>query len=248
MFNVKNIAKTKIRKQKVGKKKRGKLSLKNEKGFEELRPYEKLEMYGEKMLTTAELLAIIIKTGTKQKNAIDLAKEILNYGTEEKNLDFLSNVSLEELKKISGIGRVKAIQIKAMIEISKRIYKNQNIKKVSVKSTTDIIEIFMEELRYEKQEILKLVILNIKNEIIKIQDICRGNTSSISFDIKNILTEPVKLQAPKIILLHNHPSGDPTPSKEDIETTKHIKEAAKLLGIQLLEHIVIGNGTNSSII
>lgn len=231
-----------------GQKKRGILSLKNEKEFNELRPYEKLEMYGEKTLKTAELLAIVIKTGTKEKNAIDLAQEILNLGVDEKNLSFLSDITLEDLKKISGIGRVKAIQIKAIIELSKRIYKNQSINKIQVKSTTDIIELFMDEMRYEKQEILKLVILNSKNEIIKIQDICKGNTSSISFDIKNILTEPVKLQSQKIILLHNHPSGDPTPSKEDIDSTKKIKEGAELLGIQLLEHIVIGNGTYSSIV
>ena len=201
----------------------------------------------EKTLKTVELLAIIIKTGTKEKNAIQLAQEILNLGIEEKNLSFLENISIEELKQISGIGRVKAIRIKAIIELGKRIYKSQKISKVQVKSTTDIIELFMEEMRYEKQEILKLIMLNTRNEIIKVQDICKGDTSSIRFDIKNILVEPVKIQAQKIILLHNHPSGDPTPSKEDIEATNKIKEAADLLGIQVLEHIVIGNGIYANI-
>ena len=205
-------------------------------------PYEKLEMYGEKSLKIEELLAIILKTGTRTKTALDLAREILNQGTEKKNLLFLEEISISELKSISGIGKVKAIQIKAVTELAKRIYRNQKIEKVKVKSTTDIVDFFMEELRYEKQEILKLVILNIKNEILKIQEISRGNTKSIIFDIKTILSEPVKLQAPKIILIHNHPSGDPTPSKEDIEATKTIKESASMLGIQLLEHIIIGNG------
>ena len=223
------------------------MSLKNQEEFNELRPYEKLEMYGEKALKTVELLAIIIKTGTKEKNAIQLAQEILNLGIDEKNLSFLENVSIQELKQIPGIGRVKAIQIKAIIELGKRIYKSQNISKIQVKSTTDIIELFMEEMRYEKQEILKLVILNTKNEIIKVQDVCKGDTASIRFDIKNILTEPVKMQAQRIILLHNHPSGDPTPSQEDIDATNKIKEAASLLGIQLLEHIVIGNGIYTNI-
>lgn len=223
------------------------MSLKNEKEFSELRPYEKLEMYGENSLKTVELLAIIIKTGTKDKNAIEVANEILKLGINDKNLCFLSEISLEDLKKIPGIGRVKAIQIKAIVELSKRIYKTQNIEKIQVKSTNDVIQIFMDELRYEKQEILKLLILNNKNEIIKVQDIGKGNTSSVMFDIKTILTEPVKLGAQRIILLHNHPSGDPTPSKEDLDATKNIKEAAKLLGIELLEHIVIGNGTYANI-
>ena len=231
----------------VGKKKRGSLSLKNEKEFSELRPYEKLEMYGEESLKTVELLAIVIKTGTKQKNAIQLAQEILNLGINEKNLYFLSEITIEELKKIPGIGRVKAIQIKAIMELSKRIYKSQMLEKKQVKSTNDIIELFMEEMRYEKQEVLKSIILNCKNEIIKVQEICRGNTTSVMFDIKTILAEPVKLGAQRIILLHNHPSGDPTPSQEDIDATNNIKKAAKLLGIELLEHIIIGNGIYTNI-
>lgn len=242
----KNIAKTKIRKKK-GQKKRGILSLKNKKDFNELRPYEKLEMYGEASLKTVELLAIVIKAGTKEKNAIELSQEILNLINDEKNLYYLSEITIEELKKIQGIGRVKAIQIKAIIELSKRIYKSQMLDKVQIKSTNDVIELFMEDMRYEKQEILKSVILNCKNEIIKVQEICRGNTTSIMFDIKTILAEPVKLQAQRMILLHNHPSGDPTPSKEDIDATNKIKNAAKLLGIELLEHIVIGNGIYTNI-
>lgn len=232
----------------MGKKeKRIKLSLKTQKDFDDLRPYEKLELLGEKALKTSELLAIIIKTGTKQKNAIQLAQEILNMGVDKENLSFLREISLEELKQISGIGRVKAIQIKAIIEFSKRISRRPSKDKIKVKSTTDVVDLFMEEMRYEKQEILKLVILNVKNEILKVQDIFKGNTSSISFDIKNVLSEPVKMQAQRIILLHNHPSGDPTPSNEDIEATIKIKEASKLVGIDLLEHIVIGDGTYKSI-
>lgn len=223
------------------------MSLKTEDDFGDLKPYEKLELVGEKFLKTSELLAIIIKTGTKEKNAIELAQEILNLGKNKEDLSFLREVSLEELKKISGIGRVKAIQIKAIIEFSKRINQRQRKNKIQVKSTTDVIDLFMEEMRYEKQEILKLLILNTKNEILKVQDVCIGNTTSISFDIKNILSEPVKMQAQRIILIHNHPSGDPTPSNEDIKATIKIKEASKLVGIDLLEHIVIGDGIYKSI-
>ncbi len=223
------------------------MSLKNNNDFCRLKPYEKLETYGEKYLSTAELLAIIIKTGTREKNAIEISQEVLNLGSEKKNLLFLEDISIDEIKAIHGVGKVKAIQIKAVIELAKRIYKAQIIEKTKVKSTTDIVELFMEDMRYEKQEILKLIILNIKNEIIKIQDVCKGNTKSVIFDLKTILSEPVKLQAPKIILIHNHPSGDPTPSNEDIEATKLIKQGAELFGIKLLEHIIIGNGVYCNI-
>lgn len=224
------------------------MSLKNKKDFEELMPYEKLEMYGEKSLKTYELLAIIIKMGTKSKSAIDISKEILNSGNYNNNLNFLDEMTLKDLMKISGIGRVKAIQIKATIELAKRINKSHNVQRIKVNSTTDVLNLFMDELRYEKQELLKLIILNHKNEIIKIKEISKGNTNSISVDIKMILEEPIKLQAPKIILIHNHPSGDPTPSQEDFVTTEKIKKCAEMMGIQLLEHIIIGNGTYKNII
>ena len=210
-------------------------------------PYEKLETYGEKNLKISELLAIIIKTGTKKKTALDISCEILNLGKDEKNLNFLDEISLKDLKKIEGIGRVKAIQIKAVVELAKRINKSTKTYRVKIKNTKDVLDIFMEELRYEKQENLKLVILNLKNEIIKIVNVVKGNTSSVFFDVKNILSEPVKLEAQRIILIHNHPSGDPTPSKADIEATKTIKQAASLLGIELLEHIIIGDGIYQTI-
>lgn len=214
------------------------------------RPYEKLELYGEKTLSNSELLAIIIKTGTKQETAVDLAQKILSINNTNKNnsLRFLEQISIEELTKIKGIGRVKAIQLKAVCEIAKRISRPIDIEKVIIKSPKDIANIFIEELRYEKREILKVLILNTKNIIQKIIDIAIGGTSSINVEPKDILKEAVKMEMPKIIIIHNHPSGDATPSMSDIEITKRINESAKLLGIQLLDHIVIGDGTYTSIL
>lgn len=208
------------------------------------RPYEKLEMYGAEKLSNSELLAIIIKTGTKEKTSVEIAKQILSIkkeNTENNNMSFLNDVSVEELMKINGIGKVKAIQIKAICELAKRMSKPLEISKIKINSSIDVSNLLMDELRLEKRERIKELILNTKNVLLKIVDISYGGTNSASFDIKSILEEPIKMCAPKIILVHNHPSGDPTPSIEDIEATKRIEQSAKIMGIELLDHIVIGD-------
>ena len=213
------------------------------------RPYEKLELYGEKSLSNAELLAIIIKTGTKQETSVQLAQKILRLNN-NKNIDelnFLRELSLEELMIINGIGKVKAIQIKAVCELSIRMNKPIDYKKVVIKEPNDVAKLLMHDLRFLKREIIKVIILNNKNVILKILDIALGSTNSAKVDIKDILSEAVKMQAPKIILVHNHPSGDSTPSKSDIQITDRVYEAANLLGIELLDHIVIGNMEYTSI-
>lgn len=213
------------------------------------RPYEKLEMYGEKALSNSELLAIIIKTGTKEETAVGLAQRLLStYATDESNtLRFLEQITIEELIKIKGIGRVKAIQLKAVCELAKRIARPIHKEKIIIKEPQDVANLLIEELRYEKREILKVLILNTKNVVQKIIDIAIGGTSSINIQPKDILKEAVKMEMPKIIIVHNHPSGDATPSMSDIEITNRTDKCAKLLGIQLLDHIVIGDGTFESI-
>lgn len=207
------------------------------------RPYEKLEQYGEKTLTNAELLAIIIKAGTKDDTALGLAQKILmlNSNLEKDNLNFLREISVEELMKIKGIGKVKAIQIKAVCELSNRMNAITNYKQKQIKKPQDIAEILIEKMRFEKQEILKVAILDNKNHLIKIKDIAIGSGNFVVATIKSVLNEAVKIEASKIILIHNHPSGDPTPSIADIEFTKKVENAAEILGIQLLDHIVIGD-------
>jgi len=210
------------------------------------RPYEKLEMYGEKMLSNSELLAIILKSGTKEKTSIELANEIISINN-IKSLKYLQDVTIEEFKSIKGIGKVKAIQLKAICELAKRMSRPNNEIKVQIKQPQDIVDIVMDELRYEKREIIKLIILNTKNIVLKSIDISIGGTSSAQIEPKEILAEPIKIGAPKIILIHNHPSGDSTPSISDFSVTKRICEASELLGIQLLDHIVIGDGNYTSI-
>jgi len=206
------------------------------------RPYEKLEQYGAKALTNAELLAIIIKTGTKDETAVGLAQKVLKLNTDEKdNLKFLCDLTVEEFTKIKGIGKIKAIQLKAVCELATRINSVSSYKEKQILRPKDIAEILMERTRFEKQEILKVAMLNNKNKLIRIKEIAKGGGNFVAATIRSILNEAVKIEAAKIILIHNHPTGDPTPSKQDIEFTKNVEQASKILGIQLLDHIIIGD-------
>ncbi len=214
------------------------------------RPYEKLLTYGEETLSNSELLAIIIKTGTKDTTALDLARQVMNlslYGNRN-DLRFLQEISIHELMKINGIGKVKAIELKAIGEIAKRMSKPINLDKICIKTKADVANLLMQEMRYEKKEILKLILLNNKNIVQKIIDIATGKDNTLIFDIKQILSEPIKLQIPKIVLVHNHPSGNSMPSQEDIQATKRIRQSCELMGIQLLDHIIIGDGEYHSAI
>ena len=213
------------------------------------RPYEKLEQYGEKTLTNAELLAIIIKTGTKEETAIGLAQKILKLNTNERKngLNFLRDLAVEEFMKIKGIGKVKAIQLKAVCEIATRMNASTNYKEKRILKPKDIAEILIEKMRFEKQEILKVAMLNNKNDLLKIKDIAIGSGNFVVATIRSVLNEAVKIEAAKIILIHNHPTGDPTPSQADIDFTKKVEQASQILGIQLLDHIVIGNNSYTSI-
>lgn len=214
------------------------------------RPYEKLELYGEKALSNAELLAIIIKTGTKEKTSVEMANEILNLNQNQDkgDLNFLRDISIHELINIKGIGRVKAIQIKAICELASRMSKPSNYRKIQIKGPKDVANLLMNDLRFEKREIVKVLIINNKNIVLKILDVAVGSGNFASLNIRYILSEAVKMNAPKIILVHNHPSGDPTPTQADISVTLRLKEAAEILKVELVDHIVIGNMRYKSIL
>lgn len=213
------------------------------------RPYEKLETYGAETLTNSELLAIIIKTGSKEETAVQLAQKILklNDGVAVEDLSFLQDVSIADYMKIKGIGKVKAIQLLAVCELAKRMNKPINKQDIKITSTQDVAKLLMNELKYEKREKAKLILLNSKNVILKIKDISYGGTNFAMIEPKEILNEAIKIQAPKMILVHNHPSGDTKPSKADFNITDKLYEASELLGIQLLDHIIIGNNQYESV-
>lgn len=212
------------------------------------RPYEKLEMYGAQALSNAELLAIIIKNGTKEESSVMLAQKILSMQkSTQDSLRFLQDISIKEFMSIKGIGKVKAIQLLAVCELTKRISRPIKNFNVQIKSPQDVADLLINELKYEKREIVKVLMLNVKNNILKIQDIALGGTSFAVFEIKDVLKEAIKIGAPKIILVHNHPSGDPTPSHDDIELTQKLEEVSKMLEIELLDHVIIGDGKYKSI-
>ncbi len=213
------------------------------------RPYEKLELYGEKSLSNAELLAIIIKTGTKEQTSVDIARKILklNEMYDKTSLSFLQDITIEELTKIKGMGKIKSLQLKAVCELANRINFPPNYKKTQIKEPNDIVKILMNEMQYEKREIAKIVILDNKNAILKIKNIAIGGSNFVNIGMKEILSEAVKINAPKIILVHNHPSGNSVPSKKDYEITKKLEDSAKMLGIELIDHIVIGKLEYTSI-
>ena len=208
------------------------------------RPYEKLLMYGAKKLSNAELLAIIIKTGTKDETSIDIANRVLLLTD---NISELSSISTETLEKIKGIGKVKAIQIKAICELATRINTPINNLKIIIKTPKDVANLFMQEFRCEKQEKLKILLLSSKNEIVKNIEIKTGSINEIQVRPAEILKEVIKEEVNKFILIHNHPSGDSTPSKADFDFTEKIEKGANLLNLNFLDHIVIGRDNYKSI-
>ena len=212
------------------------------------RPYEKMQMYGSESLSNSELLAIIIKTGTNEKTSVELAQEVLKLGkNEEYNLQFLQDISIEEFMQIKGIGRVKAIQLKAVCELTKRISRPIENINVRIITSIDVVRLLMNELKFERREKLKVLILNSRNILLKIIDVSYGATDFAMVDPKDIFTEPIKMGAPRIILVHNHPSGDPRPSEQDKNLTKTVYKAGEMLGIQLVDHIIIANERYESV-
>ena len=225
------------------------MSLKIKELPESEKPYEKMQTYGAKKLSNTELLAIIIKTGTKNESALDISQKVLSLSEIKDNLSLLGDLTINQLRKINGIGKVKAIQILAVAELAKRISMPINIIEQKIKTTEDVARLFMSEMSNEKREIAKIIILNSKNKILKIKDLSIGGTNYAVLEPKIILEEPIKMQAPKIILVHNHPSGNPTPSTQDFQATDRIYEAANIMGIDLIDHVIIGkNGKYESVI
>ena len=211
------------------------------------RPYEKLEMYGPESLSTAELVAIIIKSGTKNLTSIEVAQELLKDDVMEKGIVFLKDFSIEELVQKKGIGRVKAIQLKAISELAIRANKPSKLIRRKIDMPEEAAKILIPDYKAEKQEIVKTILLDNKNQIIKIITIAIGGINSSAVEAREVFKEPIKTNAAKIILAHNHPSGDILPSRDDIQFTRKINEAGKLFGIELIDHLIIGDGTFCSL-
>lgn len=203
------------------------------------RPQEKLISQGVSVLTNTELLALILRTGVKGENVINLSQRIIN---ELNGLDGILTASLEDIKSIRGIKDSKGSQILALAELVKRI-KTLKTKELNprIRSPKELAKLLYPEMSCLNQEVLKLIVLNTKNEIVKTKDVFKGGLNSSLVHPREIFNEAIKSSAASIIISHNHPSGDPTPSKEDVAITKRLSDCGKLLGINLTDHIIIGN-------
>lgn len=205
------------------------------------RPYEKCEMYGPQYLSDAELLAVILKTGSKGLRAIDLAVNVLNYSKSNPGLKGLNYLTKKELTKIKGIGRVKAIQLLCLTELTKRMAKEVHKDNLRFTTPQSIADFYMQDMRHLPREQVMLLMLDSKNKLIKDTVISSGSVNLSIVPVREILIQALKEDAVNMILVHNHPSGDPSPSPEDIRVTKRLKEAGDLIGITLMDHIIIGD-------
>ena len=204
------------------------------------RPYEKCLKQGAEALSDAELLAVLLLTGTKGENVLALAKRLL-YQDGGAGLLGIHQFSFQSLMKLKGIGKVKAVQILCLSELAKRLSKASVEPRLRFSSSQSVAEYYMEDLRHRNQEVMKLLLLNSKAELIDETNISKGTVNASLVTPRELFVEALKKEAVSMILLHNHPSGDPTPSRDDILTTKRISECGLLIGIELLDHIIIGN-------
>ena len=204
------------------------------------RPREKMMFFGPKYLSDKELVAIILKSGTREKDVMMLSEEV----TSHKNggMKWWGSASVEELMKIQGLGCAKASVIVAAIELGRRVTVTKTVAHGNIQGLKQVIEIFMARLSKMKKEVFNIVMLDAKGNIIGIDEVSVGDLTSSIVHPRETFYSAVKKSASSIICVHNHPSGDPTPSDEDIDTTKKLAKAGKILGINLLDHVVIGDG------
>ena len=200
------------------------------------KPYEKCLRFGAEHLSDAELLAVIIRTGTTGKKSIELAQEILNRN--EKNLLNLYHMSLKDFKEIPGIGTVKAVQMKCLAEITKRMVR---LRSVALNSAESVASYYMEELRHENREKLMLCMFDSQCVLLGEELISIGTVNASLVSPREIFLRALSNQAVYIILLHNHPSGIPLPSTQDKQITRRIQESGEMIGIPLSDHIIIGD-------
>ncbi|MEG0449003.1 MAG: DNA repair protein RadC [Lysinibacillus sp.] len=202
------------------------------------RPRERLMRQGAVSLSNQELIAILLRTGTKEESVLLLANRVLSYFEQ---IHRLKHATIEEMTAIKGIGEAKAIQLLAAVELGRRLAQKQVDEKFTIRSPQDAATYLMPDMTSLTQEHFVVLFLNVKNQIIHRQTIFIGSLNASIVHPREIFREAVKRSAASIICAHNHPSGIPTPSPEDIEVTKRIQEAGYIMGIDLIDHVIIGD-------
>ena len=205
----------------------------------EERPREKLLFYGATALSNAELLAILLRSGTKKKSVLRVAEEILAH-IKEQGLAGMVHISVPELAKIDGVGKVKAATLQAAIELGRRLSMQQAAKIVVIHGPEDVAHYAMPRYRFEQREHLAVMRLNTKNHILGMPEVSVGSLSASIVHPREVFRAAIDYAAAAMILLHNHPSGDPTPSREDIAVTERLVKAGKIMDIPVLDHVVLG--------
>jgi len=203
------------------------------------RPRERLAKMGPEALTDAELLAIVLRSGAQGVNVLDMATALMRY---YRDLGSLMNASYEELQQHHGVGAAKAAQILAARELGRRYMMANPDERTRVNTPDDVARLLLAELAYADQEHVKVVLIDARSQVIAMPTVYKGMLNHVEIRIGELFKEAVRRNASAIIIAHNHPSGDPTPSPEDVSLTRRIVEAGKLLGIDVLDHLVLGRG------
>lgn len=209
------------------------------------RPMEKCLSIGVERLSNSELIALLINSGTREKSAVALAEEIL--AQDRSGIGYLRESSVQELMNIKGIGSSKAARIMAAVELGKRIASKPVQKGMKIQDDEDVAKLFMEEMRGLKKEVFKAVLLDSKGGVISVETVSVGELGSTIVHPREVFSQAVKKSAAAIVFVHNHPSGEPRPSGEDIATTNRLIECGELLGIRVVDHLVIGDGRYMSL-
>ena len=213
------------------------------------RPYERLEALGAEALSDEELLAILIRTGTKGKSAKEIASSILSSETLPEGLSGMNLLSISELSDIEGVGRIKAIMLKACIEIGRRstmLFSNDS--RIRFLSEDIACRYFQERMSFLDTEEVQVVYLDSQKRLIAHNVLCKGTLNTVGMCNREVFRIAVKVNAAGLILAHNHPSGDVKPSSEDVQATKELQKSGRLIGIEVIDHIIVGRGVSLSML
>jgi DNA repair protein RadC len=203
------------------------------------RPRERLSTLGPQALANAELIAILLRTGVRGENAVQVGQRLLQtFG----GISGLHRASVQDLQSQHGLGEAKAAQIKAAIELGRRLTLESPEERPSINSPADAAALVMYEMSALEQEHLRVILLDIRNRVLEVADVYRGSVNSSQVRVGEVFKAAVRRNAPALIVIHNHPSGDPTPSPDDVAVTRAVVQAGKLLDVDVLDHLVIGQG------
>jgi DNA repair protein RadC len=205
----------------------------------EERPRERLQRYGAQALSTAELLAIVLRTGTKERSAIGLAEHLLSV---HGGLRGVANASVDELALVKGLGPVKGVQIAACVELGRRLAAHTDDSRPCIRTPEDVAHLLMPKLRDARKENFVALLMDTKNRVVKEVIVSVGTLDASIVHPREVFKDAVASSAAAVIVAHNHPSGDPTPSPEDRQVTARLCEAGRVMGIEVLDHVVVGDG------